>query len=193
MHVGVIYFLDFQIVTRASRTMTLDRSNAPTSGLLHHQARTGKLCATSIEHPRNNPAMPALLAVRQFMSALPESIDEDLSLADAKDRMFALDVHHLPVLHQGQLVGIISHRDVAVAETMTTLDAADVTVAQIMTPVPFTCGPNAHVEAVAREMAAHRYGSAVVVDPDHPAKVVGIFTTTDALRALADIVDNLKS
>jgi acetoin utilization protein AcuB len=137
--------------------------------------------------------MPALLPVRQFMSAMPESIDEDLRLSDAKDRMFALDVRHLPVLHQGQLVGIVSDRDIAVAEALATVDTAHVTVGQIMTAVPFTCGPNAHVEAVAREMASHRYGSAVVVDPDHPTQVVGIFTTTDALRALAEIVDSLQT
>src|SRR5690606_26883372 len=122
----------------------------------------------------------------------PESIDEALSLDDAKDRMFALGVRHLPVLHDGQLVGIVSQRDVAVAEALATVETANIPVKQIMTAVPFTCGPNAHVEAVAREMAAHRYGSAVVVDPDHPSKVVGLFTTTDALRALAEIVENLQ-
>ena len=137
--------------------------------------------------------MSALLPVRQYMSALPESIDEDLLLGDAKDRMFTLGVRHLPVLHRGQLIGIVSHRDIAVAEALTTVDAAKIPVKQIMTAVPFTCGPDAHVEAVAREMATHRYGSAVVVDPDHPAKVVGMFTTTDALRALAEIVDGLQS
>jgi hypothetical protein len=47
--------------------------------------------------------------------------------------------------------------------------------------VAFTCGPNAHLRAVAK----HKIGSAVVVDPDTPNEVVGLFTTTDALCALA--------
>lgn len=136
--------------------------------------------------------MHALIPVRQYMSALPESIDEDLRLGDAKDRMFTLGIHHLPVLHEGQLVGIISQRDIAVAEALSPVDAAKLPVTQIMTNMPFTCGPNAHVEAVAREMAANFYGCAIVVDPDHPAKVVGIFTTTDALRALAELIDSLQ-
>lgn len=137
--------------------------------------------------------MPELIPVRQYMSALPECIDEALTLADAKDRMFALGVHHLPVLHDGKLVGILSQRDIAVAEALAVVDAASIPVARVMTTMPFTCGPNAHVEAVAREMADHYYGSVVVVDPEHPSQVVGVFTTTDALRALAELVDRSRA
>jgi acetoin utilization protein AcuB len=137
--------------------------------------------------------MSDVIPVRHYMTPMPETIDEDTSLSDAKDRMFALGVHHLPVLHEGNLTGILSHRDIAVAETLTTMSATKIPVRQVMTAVVFSCGPNAHVEAVAREMAAHHYGSAIVVDPDHPTKIVGVFTTTDALRALADIIDKHAS
>lgn len=133
--------------------------------------------------------MSNLIPVRQYMTPMPETIDEDTSLSDAKDRMFTLGVHHLPVLHEGNLTGILSHRDIAVAESLTDTSPTKIPVRQIMTAVVFSCGPNAHVEAVAREMAAHHYGCALVVDPDHPTKIVGVFTTTDALRALADIID----
>ncbi len=129
------------------------------------------------------------IPVRQYMTAMPQTIDDDLELADAKLRMFELGIHHLPVVHDGQLVGILSQRDIAVAEALTAMDPTHIPVGRIMTPVAFTCGPNAHVEAVAREMAAHHYGSAVVVDRDHPGHVIGVFTTTDALRALAELLD----
>jgi acetoin utilization protein AcuB len=137
--------------------------------------------------------MPELIPVRQYMGALPESIEEELTLSDAKDRMFALGVHHLPVLRDGKLVGILSHRDIAIAEALAAVSSASIPVSQVMTAMPFTCGPNAHVEAVAREMADHYYGSAVVVEPEHPTQVLGVFTTTDALRALADLVDRLRT
>jgi acetoin utilization protein AcuB len=137
--------------------------------------------------------MPELIPVRQYMTALPETIEEGLLLSDAKDRMFNLGVHHLPVVRDGKLVGVVTHRDIAVAEALATVDYAQIPVSSVMTSVPFTCGPSAHVEAVAREMAAHHYGSAIIVDPDHPAQVVGVFTTTDALRALADTIDRLTA
>lgn len=135
--------------------------------------------------------MPELIPVRNYMTPMPETIEEELSLADAKDRMYSLDVRHLPVLRDGQLVGILSHRDVAVAESLISVDPKQVKVVQAMTPVPFSCGPDAHVEAVAREMAKHHYGSAIVVDPNHPTKVIGVFTNTDALRALAEMIDRV--
>lgn len=137
--------------------------------------------------------MTDVIPVREYMTPLPETIEEGLSLADAKDRMFRLEGRHLPVLRDGRLVGVLSHRDIAVAESLTTVDPAVIHVGTVMTPVPFSCGPDAHVEAVAREMAAHHYGSAIVVDPERPERVVGVFTTTDALRALADIVDRLQA
>jgi CBS domain-containing protein len=46
---------------------------------------------------------------------------------------------------------------------------------------PYTTTPSAPLEEVARDMADRKYGSAVVVDH---GKVVGLFTTVDALRAL---------
>jgi acetoin utilization protein AcuB len=133
--------------------------------------------------------MSDLIPVRQYMTPMPETIDEHATLGEAKERMFVLGVHHLPVVHEGKLTGILSQRDALLAESLGVASAAKIPVGQIMTPVVFSCGPNAHVEAVAREMAAHHYGSAIVVEPAHPTQILGVFTTTDALRALADIIE----
>jgi acetoin utilization protein AcuB len=134
--------------------------------------------------------MSELVPVGKYMTPMPETIDEHTSLSDAKDRMFALGVRHLPVLHEGKLTGVLSQRDIFLAESLTLTSPTKVPVGQVMTAVVFSCGPNAHVEAVARAMAEHHYGSAMVVDPDHPTQIVGVFTTTDALRALADIIES---
>lgn len=59
------------------------------------------------------------------------------------------------------------------------------TVAEVMKANPFTCVPDAHLHSVAREMARRRQDCTVVLDPEHPAQIYGLFTTTDALRALS--------
>lgn len=126
--------------------------------------------------------------IREFMTPTPQCIEAGLTLEQARERMFQLGARHLPVLHNGALVGIVSERDIDLYEAaMHTDDAAEdrISVASAMTPVPFTCGPDAHLHAVAAEMAANHYGSVVVVDPEHPSEVVGVFTSTDALHALA--------
>jgi acetoin utilization protein AcuB len=124
--------------------------------------------------------------VRDFMTTAPETIAADLTLAQARERMFQLQARHLPVVENEALVGILSDRDIALVEAVFG-DLARTPVRQAMTPQPFTCGPAAHLHAVAAEMAANKYGSAIVVDRDHPGRVLGVFTTTDALRALAEL------
>lgn len=124
--------------------------------------------------------------IHEFMTASPETIQADLTLAQARDRMFRLGARHLPVVDGRELVGILSDRDINLAEALRG-DLEQLSARQAMTAQPFTCGPEAHLHAVAAEMAAHKYGTAIVVDRDHPGHVVGLFTTTDAMRALAQL------
>jgi acetoin utilization protein AcuB len=55
-----------------------------------------------------------------------------------------------------------------------------------MSPDVYTVTPSAKVADVVSEMAKHKYGCAVVVES---AKVVGVFTTTDAMRLLAMLLE----
>jgi CBS domain-containing protein len=126
--------------------------------------------------------------IREFMTTCPETIEADARLSDARTRMAELKIRHLPVVRDGRLVGIVTDRDVNLTESLLVdepMRATPVSVTDAMTDVVFTCGPNAHLHAVASEMAHDKHGSAVVVDPEHPLKVLGVFTTTDALRALS--------
>jgi acetoin utilization protein AcuB len=119
------------------------------------------------------------------MAPIPATIEPDKTLEQARNIMENFDVRHLPVVNRaGHLVGILSQRDIALAENIGK-KGKEHTVEEAMTAQPFTCGPEAHMHAVATEMADNKYGSAVIVDPDHPSRVVGLLTTTDALRALA--------
>ncbi|HKB07185.1 MAG TPA: CBS domain-containing protein [Candidatus Polarisedimenticolia bacterium] len=54
-----------------------------------------------------------------------------------------------------------------------------------MTPGPYTVGPRTSLAKVARSMAKAKYGSAIVMDR---GRIVGIFTATDALEALAGLI-----
>lgn len=125
--------------------------------------------------------------IRGFMTTCPHTIDADLPLHRARARLDQLECRHLPVVRDGRLVGILSDRDVTVAETMRAKGGmfGDVLVEDAMTPHPFTCGADAHLHAVAKEMAERKYGCAIVLDAAHPTRVVGVFTTTDALLALS--------
>jgi acetoin utilization protein AcuB len=122
--------------------------------------------------------------VREFMTTMPQTIDLRSSLGRARQTMRERSVRHLPVVNDGRLVGLVTERDIALCETLGK-DPHVVDVEVAMRKRVFTCGPEAHLHAVAEEMAAHKYGSAVVVEVERPLKIVGVFTTVDALRALA--------
>jgi len=121
--------------------------------------------------------------IADYMTTSPHSVGNDQPLLHAHQVMRDHQIRHLPVLSGGRLVGILSDRDLAFVENMRDVDAAKVRVDEAMTPTPYSVKKTANLGQVAREMAEHRYGSAVVMENDH---VVGVFTTTDALRALAD-------
>jgi acetoin utilization protein AcuB len=79
----------------------------------------------------------------------------------------------------------VSQRDLYLLETLRGVDAARELVEEAMSSEPFIVEPDAALEDVAEAMASHRHGSTLVVDN---AVIVGIFTTTDALRALATLL-----
>jgi acetoin utilization protein AcuB len=125
--------------------------------------------------------MAPTLTIDRFMTPTPQTIGVDMSLAVAHRMMRERRIRHLPVLQEGKLVGIVSERDLALVETMRGVDPEDVTVADAMSPEPYQVAPAMPIAEVAREMAEHRYGAAVIVDGQ---RVVGIFTTVDAMTAL---------
>jgi len=129
--------------------------------------------------------MTRALTVGDYMTPAPHSIGLDQSLAEAASRMRKLGVRHLPVLEGGVLRGILSERDVALVESLDHERPARLRVEEAMSIEPYTVSARAPLARVAKAMANHRYGCAVIM---HGAHVSGIFTTTDALRALHEVL-----
>lgn len=128
------------------------------------------------------------LSIRDVMTKSPHTIGISLTLADAKRVMDQYGIRHLPVLEGGALVGLVSDRDVQMISALSQLDVRDVTVEEAMSQVPFTVSPGTSLLTAVRHMAKKKLGSAVVVEND---KVVGVFTTTDGMRVLADLLDGV--
>ena len=123
--------------------------------------------------------------VRQFMSPRPICVDRDQMMSEAHRLMRKHRARHLPVLHQGALVGIVSAGDLHLLETLREVDSERVRVEEAMTPAPYCVGPDTPLDEVVDVMAANKYGCALVVNAN---EVVGIFTTVDALVAFAQLL-----
>jgi len=123
------------------------------------------------------------MEVRTYMSTSPITIGAAQSMAAASQLMKDHAIRHLPVLRGGQLVGVVSDRDVKIVEALPDVDPESVSVDEAIGQEAYSVSPDDDLGQVARHMHNHKYGSAVVMEGK---KVVGIFTTIDALGALAD-------
>jgi acetoin utilization protein AcuB len=125
------------------------------------------------------------VTIERFMTRAPYTIGFHQTLAAAHRLMSDHGIRHLPVLESGKLVGMVSQRDLHLIETLRGVNPEEVEVNEAMTPTAYTVSPRSSLSKVASEMAEHKYGSAVVLEKD---RVVGVFTTVDALRALFSLL-----
>jgi len=87
----------------------------------------------------------------------------------------------LPVIENGELVGIITERDIR--QHWGYLDSTKVDAAMTANPVTITSRDTA--ENAARLMLQHKIGGLPVVEN---GKLIGIVSTSDLLRALLNVV-----
>ncbi len=127
----------------------------------------------------------AIPQVSKYMTVMPHTIGFDQPIEKALMMMKEYKIRHLPVLNSGSLVGIITERDIQLLMSFPDVDKKKCTVEDAYTPDPYQTKPEAHLDAVCEEMAAHKYGCALVVDNK---KLVGIFTWVDALTAMSHLM-----
>jgi len=123
--------------------------------------------------------------VSKYMSTSPFSIGRDQTLQRAHEMLREHKIRHLPVLEGGQLVGMVTMRDLNLVETLRDVDPKEVTVEDAMSTTVYSVHPDTPLDEVASAMAEHKYGSAVVMQN---TKIVGIVTTVDVCRALAELL-----
>lgn len=125
------------------------------------------------------------MTIAQRMTKTPYLIGAEQSLRVAHDLMHQHEIRHLPVLHGGKLIGLVSQRDLHLVETLRDVDPEVVRVEEAMTQDVYAVSPKTPLKEVVHEMAERKLGSAVVVEG---TTVVGVFTTVDALEFLAEML-----
>ncbi len=126
------------------------------------------------------------MKVSEYMTRFPHTLGPEHSLIAAHRLMQRHGVRHLPVLQEGKLLGIVSQRDLYFLESLTDSRVGEMQVSEAMASDVSVVPPDATIFEVAHRMTSERIGSVVVVDHE---KVVGIFTTIDALRALMELAE----
>ena len=119
------------------------------------------------------------------------SISSDDTLRIVREIMELGRVRHLPVVHKGKLVGVVSQRDlfhaslsnvIGIGREEQELFLEGVKIADVMSEPPVSISPDAPVQAAAALMADRKIGSLPVIEHE---KLIGIVTETDLLRHFA--------
>ena len=133
--------------------------------------------------PLANVVKSSALSMRSVMSETRESLRTDETLAEAHSKMTT--AKHLPVMHEGKLVGVLSRRDLHFLRRVAAADTTIGDIAETIVPDVYTVSPDDSAAAVVTMMAQQRYGSVVVVDR---GQVIGLFTAYEALGLLAELL-----
>lgn len=125
------------------------------------------------------------ILVDEFTTPSPVSVLEDKPIVEILEIMEHHQFRHVPVVSKsGEPVGILSDRDaktISGFDIMKKLKAKDV-----MTTEPYIANSNTLLEDVALEMSRNKWGSAIISYPEENS--FGIFTSTDALNALVELL-----
>ena len=130
------------------------------------------------------------MQVREMMSKDIEMVDRNDTLLAVEERMAAKQLRHLPVLEQGDIVGIVTQRDLFKATMSSAMGYGEkaqkaylqsVRVKEIMTYPVVTISPDTSIAAAAEMIITKGIGCLPVVDG---TTLVGMITKTDLLRCL---------
>ncbi len=119
-----------------------------------------------------------------FMTPSPHTISAEQNLVFAQSKMNELGVRHLPVLRGGQLIGILSDRDIRFIESFDGMNPEEIDVEDACTYDPYIVDTNTSLKEVCQTMAEKKYGCTLVKEN---GKLAGIFTWIDALKVLSTL------
>ena len=131
------------------------------------------------------------IRVAEIMSHRVVTIEMDDRLTIVKEIFDSAPFHHLLVIENGILQGVLSERDYlrtlsphigSIGETERDADTLQRRAHQVMTRDPITISPEADIKTASQLMLAHNIGCLPVLTFN---KIVGIITWKDLLRAFS--------
>lgn len=123
--------------------------------------------------------------VEEFTTPNPVTATEGQSIDELRQLMQQTGVRHLPILRDGKVVGLVSDRDLRIAQGLSNEHKFQVCAADIMSTDPVAVSSSAPLDKVAYTMSERKIGSVLVNEEN--GDFLGIFTVTDALNALIEI------
>ena len=127
---------------------------------------------------------PSKITVEEFSTPNPRTVSATEKLPEIWQLMKNEGIRHVLVSKENDIVGVLSERD------LTTFSQSDdfktIEAQEIMSRDIVTVNAEAKLYEVALKMSQEKIGSTIVVDATND--YTGIFTATDALNALVEVL-----
>lgn len=120
--------------------------------------------------------------ISEFMTPTPHTVGAEQTITFAQNLMIEHGFRHLPVLHGGELVGVVSDRDLGLVAGLNDINPDDTRVEEAVVQVPYRVTADEPLSKVLQKMAEQKYGTVLVTRGE---KVEGIFTTHDVVVLMA--------
>jgi len=128
------------------------------------------------------------IKVEEYTSSSLITIKLNAGLSEALSLMQENTIRHLPVVEGSNIVGIVSERDLMANYGKPWSE--NLRVKEIMHTDVLYAYTNDSLADVAYRLSKDKKGSAIILENDE--SLYGIFTTTDALNALVEMIDTQK-
>ncbi len=124
-------------------------------------------------------------SIKRIMTPHPKKISLAANVGQAVDILKSGAIHHLPVVDNGKLVGIVSTTDLICVNPLNgNRSVADINlpIEDIMKPNPISLKSNVSLRIAAETLSSGEFHSLPIVD--HQNILVGIVTSTDLIKHL---------
>lgn len=124
--------------------------------------------------------MKKIPTLKAAMTPFPYSVQLETTLTAVRKLIQDHNIHHIPVMNSGEIVGVITGRDVESREMMVSGDnEQSLEVLHVHMSKPYIVDINEPLENVLLTMADKHIGATVITKH---GKLVGVFTYIDACR-----------
>ena len=139
--------------------------------------------------------MPRHIKVGEIMSTELVTLTEDETLAHAQTCMNRGRIRHLPVVHDGRLVGLVTHRDLLAASFSIFADVNPSEQRRVFSTVPvielmhrdvLTVGPEMRASKAAAMLLENKFGCLPVVGDG--GRLLGMVTEADFPRLTVNLL-----
>jgi CBS domain-containing protein len=117
--------------------------------------------------------------IREVMTPAPETIQADRTAAEAARKMKEADAGMIPVMRNGNLLGTVTDRDIALRVVAEGKDPQATPVEEIASTDVVTVGPDDDLDAALEMMAKHQVRRLPVVED---GRLIGIIAQADVAR-----------